>query len=49
MEQIIPRHDENHLPLNSIIMQVGSKERYLQKMIAIHFIYATIRYEQTQR
>ena len=50
MEQIIPRHDEYHLPLNSIIMQGGSQERYLEKVIAIHFIcYYSLRADSEMR
>jgi len=50
VKQIIPRHDEYHLPLNSIIMQEGNQDRYLEKVIAIHFIcYYSLRADSEMR
>ena len=37
VEQIIHLHDEHQSPLNSIMMQGGSQERYLEKEIDMHF------------
>ena len=50
VEQIIHLHDEHQSPLNSIMMQGGSQERYFKKVITMHFTcYYSLRADSEMR